>query len=136
MNGRFARILQGHARLCRSLVLLSLLACTVNGFIAQTHVHADRFASAVAATLAADQSAVTPASSQRSDPGKPDSRENPASCPLCQIVHNGGAAPVLALLVFLPQQQTAILAALSEQAPPVAIAAVSYSWQGRGPPLS
>jgi len=131
-------------------VLLCLLASTFQGYVAQTHVHASGMptvraawaggAAAGAAALDVD-AARGLAAADNQNAGKdgrernsPHSRgENPAACPFCQAVAQGGTAlaPVFTALAPLAQSGLVLLVLAVCIG---SIAAVSYSWQGRGPP--
>jgi hypothetical protein len=136
LSPQLFRFLRAPSRLRIAATLLCLLACTVQSFVAQTHVHASRSQAPVSAgySAAADSAAASlPASDE--DSSKHTRRDGSSSCPLCQIVLHGGVAlsPTFALSLHVPT--TAPLAP-TEQAPPSAIVAVSFSWQGRAPPLT
>jgi hypothetical protein len=108
-----------------ALVLLCLLACTAQSFVAQTHVHAaDNCGQPVLAASDCPEGGVA--------------RHNSGSntgCPLCQVVLHGGAAPLAPHALSIP-----LLAKNASPAPEQlaidSIAAVSYHWQSRGPPHS
>jgi len=109
-----------------ALVLLCLLACTTQSFVAQTHVHAPPVCGP-ATVVAAD---CTPDSGSAKH-----SRGNDAGCPLCQVVLHGATAPLAAdtLSISLLAENSS---AAPEQPEISSIAAVSYHWRSRGPPSS
>jgi hypothetical protein len=107
-----------NSRLRSLLLLLCVLASTLQGFVAQTHVHA-----APALSAAASGDSAGPA-----DPADPP-------CLLCDIAgHSPGVAPPAAA-------ETLVAPALAARAPllPGATSAfltrASHHWLGRGPPL-
>ena len=132
--------LRRHSRLRVAATLLCLLACTLQSFVAQTHVHVrgsqaplsaasyERFDAAAAASWAASDS-------DDDDSPKHDGREGSFHCPLCQIVLHGGAAPAPTFAFALPLP-IAIAVPEHEQTPSGAFVAVSFNWQGRAPPLA
>ena len=116
-----------------ALTLLCLLACTVQNFVAQSHVHASSLCGAAGITsqvCAADGDA--PTLHARDDTGN-HGKGGPAACPLCQVVLHGAIAPLTssALSVSLAVQSSSRVA---EQLESFSVAAISYHWQSRGPP--
>lgn len=138
MSTNLFNLLRHHSRLRVAGVLLCLLACTVQAFVAQTHVHV-RFSQAPASAgyshIDLDGDAVSAISTPDGDSSKHNGRDGNSPCPLCQIVAHGGAAPAptFALSLAVPK---AIALARYEQQPPAIRVAVSFSWQGRAPPLA
>jgi len=130
------RIIRAHSRFRLVATLLCLLACTLQSFVAQTHVHVRRAEAPTTAGYVGivQVDAGLPADSDEGSP-KHNGRDGTTTCPLCQIVLHGGAAPVPAfsLPLALP---AAISVARTEQVPLGAIVAGSFNWQGRAPPLS
>jgi len=117
--------LRARSRWRVTAILLCLLACTVQSFVAQTHVHARKdVLSGVAGYVVPDD-----------DSGKHSGRSSDTSCPLCQIVLHGGAAPAPAIYVGNLTLQAAAIAAADDQVPLGTSIAVSFNWQGRAPPL-
>lgn len=138
LNGQLLKAFRAHSRLRVAAVLLCLLACTLQSFVAQTHVHSRR--SSTPDSISYQAGGSSDAALRLSIPDDDDSpkhgrRDAPTSCPLCQIVLHGGAAPALSFALSLP-----VLAATSfapaEQVPTGTVVAVSFSWQGRAPPLT
>jgi hypothetical protein len=62
-------------------------------------------------------------------------RGGETSCPLCQIVFHGGAAPAPAIYVGNLTLQAVAGAAVDDLVPLGTSVAVSFNWQGRAPPL-
>lgn len=136
MNVQPLKAMRRHSGWRLTAALLCLVAYTFQSFVAQTHVHAPSAPVPATAGYHAGVQADTPSLAARSseDSTKHGRRDDSSSCPLCQIVLHGGAAPLSTFAISLPLQ-TAISVAPAEQAPPGAIVAVSFSWQGRAPPL-
>lgn len=132
-------LLRRHSRLRLAATLLCLLACTLQSFVAQTHVHVLRSKAHVSTAYDAQQlaaAAVVPDFFDADDgSSKHGTRDGSSICPLCQIVLHGGAAltPVFALSLPVP---VAIAGPRYERAPCGALVAVSFNWQGRAPPLT
>ena len=131
-------LLRRHSRLRLAVTLLCLLACTLQSFIAQTHVHV-RFSQAPAspgyhAAIDTDADSIVFDEDEHSSKQR-NGHEGSSPCPLCQIVLHGGAAPppTFALSTPLP---IAIAVARYEQEPSGTLVAVSFNWQGRAPPLT
>jgi len=129
--------LRSPSRLRIAATLLCLLACTVQSFVAQTHVHVTRSQAPASAGYGvdADADALALPSGADEDSAKHVRRDGPGSCALCQMVLHGGAALAPAFALFLPLP-SAIHFAPAEQSLPATIVAVSFSWQGRAPPLT
>lgn len=125
--------LRRHSRLRLVATLLCLLASTLQAFVAQTHVHAQFSRAAGSAAYSVDVDSVAAPSDPASS--KHNGRDGTSSCPLCQIVAHGGAAPAPAFALSLPLP-TAIAVAQYEQQPSAIRVAVSFNWQGRAPPLA
>jgi hypothetical protein len=105
------------SRLRSLLLLLCVLASTLQGFVAQTHVHAAPALSAAASTDSAGPA----------DPADPP-------CLLCDIAgHSPGVAPP-------PAADALVAPSLAGRVPPLPGAApafltrASHHWLGRGPP--
>ena len=127
--------LRSPSRLRIAATLLCLLACTVQSFVAQTHVHVTRSQAPASAGYGVDADALALPSGADEDSAKHVRRDGPGSCALCQMVLHGGAALAPAFALFLPLP-SAIHFAPAEQSLPATIVAVSFSWQGRAPPLT
>jgi len=130
--------IRARSRLKTVATLLVLLTCTLQGFIAQTHVHADRAQPSSLSHYIGDAgNALAAAPSADDDDSSNHNRRDgsSSSCILCQIVLHGGAAPVPAFALSLPAPVTISVAA-PEQTPPASLVAVSFSWQGLAPPLT
>ena len=138
-NTNLLHVLRRHSRLRIAAVWVCLLACTLQSFVAQTHVHSLPAPLSGAAydgydVIAADAGAAVSTDSDEDSP-KHGGREGSSPCPLCQIVLHGGAAPAPTFSFALPLS-IAIAVAPYEQAPSGALVAVSFNWQGRAPPLA
>jgi Protein of unknown function (DUF2946) len=127
--------MRAHTRCRFAATLLCLLACTVQGFVAQTHVHVSGSQPTSLGFTAVETDASAVASTADEGSAKHSRHNGASSCPLCQIVLRGGAAPTptFALSLALP---VAISIARYEQEPTGALVGVSFSWQGRAPPLT
>jgi hypothetical protein len=126
------------------LTLLCLLVFTAQSTVAQAHVHSatrseagTSFTRVVSASLATD---VAKASASDLSPdlskGTPARRAHDTDsgfCPLCQFLLLSGAALLPTFSTPLPSAAAVSFVSV-DQASPHSIAAVSYSWQGRGPP--
>jgi hypothetical protein len=139
MNAGPFSLLRRHSRLRLAATLLCLLACTLQSFVAQTHVHVLRSKADAATTYDLHQLAavaVVPDLFDADDrSSKHGSRDGSSTCPLCQIVLHGGAAPAPVFALSLPMP-VATAGPRYEQAPSGALVAVSFNWQGRAPPLT
>jgi hypothetical protein len=123
-------------RIRSGLTFLCLLTCTLQTFIAQTHFHAPKSGVAHVAGIAEELPGGQAFSlTGDGDPSRQHSRDHEPSCPLCQIVLHGGAAPLPATTfsMLLPPANSVVCTARPLFG---TIAAVSYSWQSRGPPLA
>jgi hypothetical protein len=128
------------SRLRVAATWLCLLACTLQSFVAQTHVHVPGAQAPLSAAsydrLDAGAAALwTAADSDEDDSPKHGGREGSSPCPLCQIVLHGGAAPAPSFAFSLPLP-IAIAVTEHEQTPSGAFVAISFNWQGRAPPLA
>jgi hypothetical protein len=118
------------------LTLLCLVASTVQGSFAQVHFHA---AAGQAFVAGARVSSYGPGLSvQRHSLEQPLNHANTtrdsAACPLCQVLLVGGGLPIAPFEVFA-RASAAHSQVTFEQVPACLIAAVSYDWTSRGPPL-
>ena len=124
-----------HTRWRTAVTLLCLLACTLQSFVAQTHVHVRKSpAPASLGQSIVQLDAAAADSIPDEDFPKHGRRDGPSSCPLCQIVLHGGAAPAPTFALPLPVA-IAISVAPYQHELPSARVAVSFSWHGRAPPL-
>jgi hypothetical protein len=132
--------LRRHSRLRVAATLLCLLACTLQSFVAQTHVHPPGTRAPLSASAYDRYDVGAQAGWTASDPDEDDSpkhngREGSFHCQLCQIVLHCGAAPAPTFAFALPLP-IAIAVTEHEQTPSGAFVAVSFNWQGRAPPLA
>lgn len=136
MNRRVLQSLRVPSRLRLAATLLCLLACTLQSFVAQTHVHRARAGAPAgySADVFLDQ-ALLALTADDDDSPRHNRRDGSSTCPLCQIVLHGGAAPAPAFALFLSSLRAASVAP-AEEVPPGPSVAVSFNWQGRAPPLA
>jgi hypothetical protein len=119
------------------LILLALVALTIQTVVIQSHVHtpqtAVRVQSASLITLVAAK-ADTKADQVAGAPrAKYPVNEDPSNCPLCQAFgHSGQFVASTAVLVSLPYFIAVGFVVFSESIP--ALFAVRHSWQSRAPP--
>ena len=112
--------------LLHALVLLTLVAFTLQGFLIQTHIH---IASA-GVPAAADIYDGVPGSSHDKYPSKND----PANCPLCQQFTSAGAfVTPAAAAILLPAPSVSVIEVAAHA--PAFVASVTHIWRGRAPPL-
>jgi hypothetical protein len=136
LNGNVLSALRRRSPLRTALTLLCLLTCTIQSFVAQTHVHVETESTGAATAYVAERHAEAVALAQESDRDIPRrGGDNYSHCPLCQIVLHGGGLPLLTHAFFLPLV-VATATSTVEQPTLSSIASVSYYWQSRGPPLS
>lgn len=116
------------------LLLCCLLTSTLQVYVAQTHIHIPPYvARAIAGHSGID--AIAAATDDRDGPLNPlPGTERIHICPLCQAAAHGSA------LLAPSHTEVPISCAVGsvvplDIVPLVSIAAVSYNWQGRGPPL-
>ncbi|HEY0302430.1 MAG TPA: hypothetical protein VGC36_13885 [Rhizomicrobium sp.] len=108
----------------RALVLLTLLAFTLQGFLTQTHIHA----LPVGAPAVADYFDGVPAPS-KDTPSKNDQQ----TCPLCHQVANAGQfITPAAAAVALPSLSVSVIQSAVRIVH--AVTQVSHDWRGRAPP--
>jgi hypothetical protein len=113
------------AALSQALVLLTLAAFVLQGFLTQTHIHIVP----VGAPASADTYDGVPGPAHDKTPSKGD----PANCPLCQQFASAGAfVTPAAAATLLPSLTVSVI----EVAVPTAafIARVTHIWRGRAPP--
>lgn len=106
-----------------ALLLVTLVAFALSGYLTQTHIHI------TGPGAAADIFDGVPAKGGDKTPSKND----PANCPLCQqAASSGHFVTPAAAAVLLPSLSVSIIAVVT-----VATATphtVSHTWLGRGPP--
>ena len=107
-----------------ALALLCLCAFVFDGVVAQAHVHTARNSDAATQHLVAPDK--SPARKTGSDDG--------ARCALCQFLVAGSAALVPSHLPIPATAAPSFWISLDHPSPHV-VAAVSFSWRSRGPPL-
>lgn len=103
------------------LLFAALLAVTIGfqGWMIQTHVHAQGFAAATA---------------QQHTGGKSiPADDDPAKCPICQEMLHSGLFVAPAWLAFFLVVATSFIVAPTRVTLPT-FAALSHAWQSRGPP--
>ncbi|MEI9989472.1 MAG: hypothetical protein WDM86_05475 [Rhizomicrobium sp.] len=109
----------------RALVLLTLVAFLVQGFVTQTHIHARP----VGAPVAVDLFDGAKAPAKDNAPSKNDE----ANCPLCQAFASSGQfLTPAAAAILLPSFSVSVI-----QLVPLAaklVRSASHAWRGRAPP--
>ena len=117
------------------LLLCCLLAATLQIQVAQTHIHIPPYLVAAAGNSASEAAVAVPSSL---DPdgaqGQRRDREPFGVCPLCQVVAYTGALATSASS-DLPAQLVSGPFVSPAVVPLVSVAAVSFSWRGRAPPV-
>jgi hypothetical protein len=117
------------------LALALLLTSTLQSFVAQAHIHVPSPA-APGGGYVVFYSSVQPSTAPDviDNVAKRTRGDSSSTCPLCQVLAFGGA-PLAhsAHAVLAPVLLRSIIAI--DRVPLTSIAAVSYSWTGRGPPL-
>jgi hypothetical protein len=119
------------------LVLLALVALTIQTLLVQSHIHIPQVPAKVQSvsliTLVAGTADTQDNHSAGTPYGKYPVNEDPANCPLCQAFgHAGEFVASTAVLVSLPYSIAVNFIVFSERV--TALFAVSHSWQGRAPP--
>jgi hypothetical protein len=111
--------------LSHALILLTLLAFALQGYVTQTHIHV----SGSAAPGLADLFDGKPGPAKDNAPSKND----PANCPLCQEFASAGhfVTPA-ALAILLPALAVSVIDIAI--APAHDVPAVTHIWRGRAPP--
>lgn len=117
--------------LSRIVMLVTLLAFSIQGYLTQTHIHwaMERQASL---SQSQDHRTANGAPTDRKD-GYP-ANEDPANCPLCQeLIHAGQFVTPAAAALGLPFFSISVI----EVAVPTAmlVQAVTHIWRGRAPPV-
>lgn len=125
------------------LIALCLLCFTVQNALASAHFHlisSDRAGGVTASVrfavdgAGANWHASAAENAAKTDLTKRAGNTNTASCPLCQFLILGSAALHPSFVAALaPVESVAFVVA--DQTFARFVSAVSYSWQGRGPPL-
>ncbi|MBV9043975.1 MAG: hypothetical protein JO348_10705 [Alphaproteobacteria bacterium] len=109
----------------RALILLTLVAFTLQGFLTQTHIHASLPGAPVAVDIFDGIKAPSP--------DKVPSKNPDQNCPLCQQFASAGQfitpATAAVLLPSLSVSVIEVVAFVGDFAPPV-----THSWRGRAPP--
>jgi hypothetical protein len=111
--------------LSRALVLLTLAAFVLQGYLVQTHIH---FSKADGPSAADIYDAV-----QGTAHHKAPSKDDPANCPLCQqFAAAGQFVTPAAAATLLPSFSVSVIEFVVVAAN--LVPAASHSWQGRAPP--
>ena|SRR5689334_19674139 len=113
------------------LIVLCLLAFTVQSALASAHLHISAYGRTTTGVTASLFTADLGDQAAPSDIAK-RAGDN-ANCPLCQFLILGSAALHPAVLALITPVESATFI-VEDQTPPRFVSAVSYSWQGRGPP--
>jgi len=131
----FISAFRGTSRLRSSLTLLCLFAFLIQSFVVQTHVHAPSEDTSTAASNSQPHTPLGFTASDRDTPKHPAGDGSRTHCPLCEVALHGGGVPLpgysLSVLVLVAKTVTGV-----EHITPFSMAAVSYSWRCRGPPLT
>jgi hypothetical protein len=128
-----------HARsfgtLRMGLALALLLTSTLQSFVAQAHIHVPSSAAPGGGYVVFYTSTQPSTASDVIDNAAKRTRgDSSSTCPLCQVLaFNGAPLAHSAHAVLAPVLLHSTVAI--DRVPPTSIAAVSYSWTGRGPPL-
>jgi hypothetical protein len=120
-------------------VLLAVIALAIQTLVVQPHIHPSRMAvPAQSISLAAAEisdSKITAAVDQ-SLPAPRDKfpiNEDPANCPLCQVITLASHYVSAAVILIITPAETGVAFAI-EVASPVFYHTHSHSWRGRAPP--
>jgi hypothetical protein len=115
------------------LIALCLLSFTVQSALASAHLHISAYGRSTNGVASALFTTDLGSTAGQSDLAKRTSSTGDGNCPLCQFLMLGGAALHTALSAALaPVESPSFVVA--DQTFAHFVAAVSYSWQGRGPP--
>jgi hypothetical protein len=123
------------------VVLIGLLAVTIQSFVVQTHIHVPQMSAraqpagflTLIATSAGTADLSTTKTSAPADQ-YPINRD-PANCPLCKLLtHSGQYVSSVSVLATLPFPVTVNFIVFREIAP--SRFAASHNWRGRAPPLA
>lgn len=120
--------------LSRFVIIVTLLAFSVQTYLTQTHIHmASESRSALTLeTAAAVTKALTGAPATPKDKYPPN--EDPANCPLCQeLIHSGQFVTPAAAAILLPSLAVSVIDLVVSA--PTLTRAVTHTWRGRAPPL-
>jgi hypothetical protein len=118
-----------------AVMVICLVAATIQGYVVQTHGHpAARPRLVLAAHLASGVSAAASSSAPVSEEHPVTQPGNAAACPICQAGLSGSAPLPAAVSTSVAPLAVASTSSFS-RGPALLISAVSYSWQSRGPPL-
>jgi hypothetical protein len=119
------------------LILLALVALTIQTLVIQSHVHgpqaASRVQSANLITLGAGLADTKGDQATGARGDKYPVNDDPSNCPLCQAFgHSGQFVASTAILVSLPYFIAVSFVVFRESVP--ALFALRHSWQSRAPP--
>ena len=131
------RVLHAHsfARLRLGLALALLLTSTLQSFVAQAHIHIPSPVAPGGGYVVFFTSAQPATASDLIDNAAKRTRgDSSSTCPLCQLLAFNGAPLAHSAHAVLAPVLLHSMAAI-DRVPLTSIAAVSYSWTGRGPPL-
>lgn len=110
----------------RALVLLTLVAFTLSGFLTQTHIHA--LASGGAPAIDVFDGVPTPAKDD-----KAPAKNTDQNCPLCQQFASAGSFVTPAVAATLaPSLSTSVIQLVV--IPATQLIAITHIWRGRAPP--
>jgi hypothetical protein len=120
-------------------LLLTIIALAIQILIVQPHIHASRMpvrAQSVALVAAEILSGDTITTADQSLPAPRDRfpiNEDPANCPLCQVITLASPYISAAVILIITPAETGVAFAI-EVASPVFYHTHSHSWRGRAPP--
>ena len=121
----------------RLVMLVTLLAFSVQTYLTQTHIHhtasEGRGAFAHELAIAGPEKALTGSPTVPKDKYPPN--EDPANCPLCQeLIHAGQFVTPAVAAVLLPSLSVSVIEIVVVATP--INRAVTHIWHGRAPPLA
>lgn len=120
--------------LSRFVMLVTLLAFSVQTYLTQTHIHmaSENRSALTLETVAAVTKALTAAPAPPKDKYPPN--EDPANCPLCQeLIHSGQFVTPAAAAILLPSLSISVIELVARA--PTLTRAITHIWRGRAPPL-
>jgi hypothetical protein len=129
-----ARVVSRHA-LARLVVLVTLLAFSIQTYLTQTHIHVlseGRTSFAQTEMIGGHTNRHIGVPADRKD--RYPANEDPANCPLCQELIHAGQFVTPAAAALLPPSLSLSVIELAVPCDPF-VQAVTHIWRGRAPPL-